>query len=409
MRRRILRWILVCLCVGETAGAQEFRLWNRSVQVHGFASQGFVYTSKNNWLTMNTVDGSGAMTDMGLNVSSQLSDRLRVGAQVYDYNLGQLGQWHPSLDWAVADYRFRDAFGIRAGKVKTTLGLYNDSQDLEFLHVFALLPQGVYPTDVRDTTIAHTGGDLYGTIPLRHGLGEIAYTGYVGRRGDSIYGGYGFLAREWGVTMKSSGGLQYGGDLRWNTPVRNLLIGTSRLNQHITVKGTCVSLLQPEQGIVPYDVSTSPSWTNQFYAEYLFHRLKLDAEYRRYYEGMPYLENSLVKTDVHAWYVAGEYRLRKNLEIGSYYSHYTITYVVEGAAAILSPRQTDVGLPNNHIYDKVVAARFDVNRFVYVKLEGHFMDGYGIGPYPNGFYPRVNPDDLQNNTNALVVKMGFHF
>jgi hypothetical protein len=124
---------------------------------------------------------------------------------------------------------------------------------------------------------------------------------------------------------------------------------------------------------------------------------------------MPYLENSLVKTDVHAWYVAGEYRLRKNLEIGSYYSHYTITYVVEGAAAILSPRQTDVGLPNNHIYDKVVAARFDVNRFVYVKLEGHFMDGYGIGPYPNGFYPRVNPDDLQNNTNALVVKMGFHF
>ena len=65
MRGRILRWILVCLCVGETAMAQEFRLWNRNVQVHGFASQGFVYTSNNNWLTMNTTDGSGAMTDMG--------------------------------------------------------------------------------------------------------------------------------------------------------------------------------------------------------------------------------------------------------------------------------------------------------------------------------------------------------
>src|SRR5579859_7084234 len=190
MRGRILRWILVCLLVGETAAAQEFRLWNRNVQVHGFASQGFVYTSHNNWLTMNTTDGSGAMTDMGLNLSSQLTDRLRVGAQVYDRNLGQLGQWHPSLDWAVADYRFKNWLGIRAGKVKTTLGLYNDAQDLDFLHVFALLPQSVYPSDLRDTTIAHSGGDLYGNIPFHHHLGDLSYTAYAGHRSDSIYSGY---------------------------------------------------------------------------------------------------------------------------------------------------------------------------------------------------------------------------
>jgi hypothetical protein len=36
---------------------------------------------------------------MGLNASSQLTDKFRIGAQVYDRNLGQLGQWHPSLDW----------------------------------------------------------------------------------------------------------------------------------------------------------------------------------------------------------------------------------------------------------------------------------------------------------------------
>jgi len=47
-------------------------------------------------------------------------------AQVYDRNLGQLGQWHPSLDWAVADYNFKNWFGIRAGKVKTTMGWCND-------------------------------------------------------------------------------------------------------------------------------------------------------------------------------------------------------------------------------------------------------------------------------------------
>jgi hypothetical protein len=186
MDRRILAFALLCLSASYPSHAQEFKVLDRAVQVHGFFSQGFVKTDENNWLTMNTRQGSGAMTEMGLNISSQLTDRFRVGAQVCDRNLGRLGQWHPSLDWAVADYRFTNWFGVRAGKVKTTLGLYNDSQDLDFLHVFAVLPQSVYSTDLRDTTIAHVGGDIYGTIPMRHRLGDLSYTVYAGHRSDSI-------------------------------------------------------------------------------------------------------------------------------------------------------------------------------------------------------------------------------
>ena len=53
MRDRILGWVLVCLWLTTTCTAQEFKLWKQSVQVHGFASQGFVYTDHNNWLTIN--------------------------------------------------------------------------------------------------------------------------------------------------------------------------------------------------------------------------------------------------------------------------------------------------------------------------------------------------------------------
>jgi|HubBroStandDraft_6_1064221.scaffolds.fasta_scaffold00005_44 TonB family protein len=151
MRRRMLELTLVCACVGAspaTLQAQEFRLLDRTIQVHGFLSQGFVYTNDNNWLTMNTSQGSAAFTDFGVNLSTHINDKLQVGAQGYDRNLGQLGQYHPSLDWAVADYRFKTWFGVRGGKVKTTLGLYNDTQDLDFLHTFALLPQSVYPIDL---------------------------------------------------------------------------------------------------------------------------------------------------------------------------------------------------------------------------------------------------------------------
>ena len=168
-------------------------MFDRDVAFHGFASQGFVYTSTNNWLTMNSNQGSGAFTDFGLNVSTNITDRLRAGVQIYDRNLGRLGQYHPSLDWAVVDYRVRSWLGVRGGKVKTTMGLYTDSQDFEFLHIFALLPQSVYPTDLRDATMAHSGGDVYGRLSLRPGIGEFSYTVYAGHRSDSAHSGYPFL------------------------------------------------------------------------------------------------------------------------------------------------------------------------------------------------------------------------
>jgi hypothetical protein len=73
MHRRMAGLFFVCawVCAGQiTLRAQEFKVFDRTVQVHGFVSQGFVYTSDNNWLTMNTIDGSAAFTDFGLNLSS---------------------------------------------------------------------------------------------------------------------------------------------------------------------------------------------------------------------------------------------------------------------------------------------------------------------------------------------------
>jgi len=380
------------------------------VQIHGFASQGFVYTNDNNWLTMNTSQGSGAFTDFGINASTNVTDRLRIGAQLYDRNLGQLGEYHPSLDWAVVDYRFKSWFGIRGGKVKTTLGLYTDSQDLDFLHTFALLPQSVYPTDLRDATIAHVGGDIYGNVTLQHKLGDLSYTGYVGHRSDSEYSGYRYYLSSFGAQIKSYGGLQYGADLRWSTPLKGLLIGVSRMNEEITAKGSVVDPLNPGAGLVPYSEFSKADWTNQFYGEYTKGRLRIDSEYRRYWRNQEISDSTSESfADMRGWYVSGAYRICKRLQIGSYYSRYTITNVVTGALSALYPPATDTNLPANHIYDKVVTARVDLTKFWNLKVEGHFMNGYGSGPYPNGFYTQVNPQGFMPNTNALVVKTGVNF
>lgn len=403
-----LAFICICSCAGQISlQAQDFKLFNRTVQVHGFVSQGLVYTNDNNWLTMNTSGGSAAFTDFGLNMSTQLTDRFRVGAQVYDRNLGQLGQYHPSLDWAVADYRFKSWFGVRGGKVKTMLGLYNDTQDLDFLRVFALLPQSVYPTDLRDATIAHSGGDIYGNLSLKHHLGGLSYTAYAGHRSDSIYSGYAYLASEYHVT-DYTGAVQYGGDLRWHSPLRGLLIGVSRINEDTHSKAAPNSASAP--GAAVSIEESKADWINQFYGQYTVGKLQIDSEYRRFFhDGIVNHGDIEAITDVRGWYVSGSYRVVKRLALGSYYSRYSITSVSGGPFGFEIPEETDTSLPANHIYDKVVSARVDLNKFWNAKVEGHFMNGYGASSFPDGFYPQVNPGGFKPNTNALVLKTSLNF
>jgi hypothetical protein len=403
-----IAWLFVCAAPAALP-AQEVTLFDHPIQVHGFASQGFIYTDENNWLTTHSSQGSGAFTDFGFNVSTPINDKLRVGAQLYDRNLGNLGEWHPSLDWAVADYRFTTWFGIRGGKIKTKRGLYNDTQDLDFLQTFALLPQSIYPTDLRDSTIAHLGVDLYGTIPLRSRGGDLSYTAYAGHRSDSVYSGYPYLLTQFDIHLKRLGGLQYGGDLRWNTPLKGLLLGASRMNEYISGTGTSFNYFTPAGGIIPYSEHSRADWTNQYYGLYTRNKLQIASEYRRYFhDQMIFGGISEDLIDVRGWYVSGTYRAVKRLQLGSYYSHYTVGSLAKGFFATTAP-PGPASLPGNHVYDKVISARIDLNRYWDVKIEGHFINGYGNAPYPEGFYPQVNPNGFKPDTNALVIRTGVNF
>jgi hypothetical protein len=376
---------------------QSVTVDGREIQFHGFASQGFVHTDNNNWLTMETSDfGSGEFTDFGVNASSQLTDKFRVGAQLYDRNLGGLGKWYPELDWGYAQYKFKPWFGVRGGRVKTVLGLYNDTQDLDFLHPWALLPQSIYSIDVRDFTIAHDGGDLFGDIRLGGKLGTLSYTAYGGHHSVSSRSGYGYLLKSDDITFGHINGLQYGGDLRWETPLKGLLVGASRENQAYT----SVYTVNLPSGPFPVRGSDNADWANQFYGQYSWKKLLLDAEFRRAWDDEGVKNVSEFQLNIHAWYIGGAYRIVKRVQLASYYSHYWIGFPL----ADIEPAGT------GHIYDKVITGRVDINRFFSLKIEGHFMAGVGLpADYPDGFYLANNPQGLQPNTRALLIKGGFNF
>jgi hypothetical protein len=384
------------------AQSPQFTVDGRTVEIHGFASQGFAYSNENNFLTMKTSQGTPAMTDFGANISTRVTDRFRVGAQIYDRNIGDLGNWHPSLDWAFGDYKFKDWFGVRAGKVKTVLGLYNDTQDVDSLHTFALLPQSVYPLDLRASTIAHVGVDVYGEIGLKK-LGSISYTGYVGSRPFDQYGGYVYGLSSLGLNVKSMSARQTGGDLRWNTPFSGLQVGVSYLNQPATLTGTAdlhvlAPAMFPSSVLMPYKTDVRADNRTQFYSEYKWRRLTLDGEYARETVAGSDTTGTSFAIDQRSWYIAGAFRVSKRLELGTYHSRYYPDW-----------KQTDFSAPINHIYDQVVTANVSLKSYWSLKLEGHFLDGYGE-PYSfQGFYPQNNPQGLKPKTNMFVARTGFTF
>jgi hypothetical protein len=394
MDLRANRWVLVTLvCVTTAPLHAQFTVAGRPVQIHGFASQGFTYSNDNNYLTMQTSEGSFTFTDGGLNMSMPITDKLHVGAQVYIRNIGTLGQWHPVLDWATADYRFKDWFGVRAGKVKTSLGLHTDTQDMEFLHTWAILPQSLYALDLRALTIAHLGGDIYGDIQVNRQLGSLSYTAYAGREFDDKYGGFRDVSLQQGRERGGSSGWIAGGDLRWNNLAPGLTAGASWMYESAVGDGTVLA-----RG-TPYTF-TKETKTSILYADYLLHNLHLGGEYSRnprtlHFSGIPGFP--LLQQDAIAWYVSVAYRISKRLELGTYHSRF------------ISDASKDWSARSNHIYDQTLTARVDINRHWNFKVEEHFIDGYGSISSAHGFYLAQNPNGFLPKTNMLVLRTGFNF
>jgi hypothetical protein len=377
----------------------SFNLFDKSIQFHGFIAEGFAASNQNNYLTMDTSKGTFAMTDGGVNVSSQLSDHLRVGAQVYDRSIGQLGKWHPVLDWAVVDYKFKDWFGIRGGKVKTTLGLYNDTQDTESLHTWAILPQATYSLDLRATNIAHTGGDVYGNISLRK-AGSVAYTGYAGLRSFDPYGGYYYFSEAAGFNIEQISGHTEGFDVRWNTPISGLVVGTSWVNSTINRAGKFIA--GPIAGF-PYGITDNPERTMAAYLEFVRGKWHFAGEFRKLNNideiTSPVFGKSAFPFDAgdEESYASAAYRVSKRFELGSYYSHFHVN----------TPTSGD---PNTrHINDTTATVRIDLMSHWDLKVEEHFIRGYGNAYSAHGFYATQNPNGIKPNTDLFVVRTGWNF
>lgn len=370
-----------------------------SVEVHGFVSQGAIWTTDNNYL-VTSKDGSVDFTEMGVNLTTHLTDKLRVGLQLVANKLGSTGTFSTKADWFYLDYRFKDWLGIRAGRVKLPFGLYNDTSDIDAARVPVLLPQSVYPIADREFLLAQTGLEVYGYVSLRGG-GALDYRLY----GGTIY--FPLSAQAPGPLQVTSLTTRYvaGGRLLWETPIDGLRVGVSlqALRLDLGARYDRSALMPPLPVETVTAKATAVLWVGSL--EYVAHDWQVAVEYSRWHVGAwdisdPTALPPTPATASERAYAMINYRLRRWLQPGAYYSR-LVPVVDEGLRKMGA---TGAGATQN---DFAGTLRFDINSFWLVKVEGHFMHGTGdLKPELND---NARPDNLVRNWGAFFLKTTAYF
>jgi hypothetical protein len=387
MVRSSLTWTLALslLLVAPSAMAAEIGAEGSllSVEVHAFAGQGFILTTANNYLASDTTHGSFELSEVGINFSKALTDKLRLGVQFFAQNIGVGGNYNAKMDWLYLDYRYRDWLAFRAGRLKIPFGLYNEFNDIDSGRVPILLPQSVYPLQARSFLFAQTGFELGGFV-RPPSVGAFDYR---------LYGGTIFLDPSSLLPPSNTIPVEFnvpyvvGGRLLWETPVDGLRVGGSL---QVLRLDTTAFLPNSQSVLIRND-----SLLGVGSAEYAFHDLVLAAEYSRWYSKQEsVLASSNTSSLSERAYAMATYRATPWLQPGAYYS-------------LLFPNVHNREGPANRQHDVAATLRFDINTHWLVKLEGHWMSGTAglVNPITVG----VSPTNLERYWGVFLVKTTAYF
>ncbi len=371
---------------------------NTNIQIGGFFSQGYLYSSDNNIPTADK-GGTWDFREMAFNVSDTFGAHLRVGAQAFAQSFGEIGQDKVILDWAIADYNFNSWFGIRAGRVKYPKGLYGEALDLDVVRPFILLPESVYSPILRDFTASFDGAMIYGSVNvLKSSFDYKVFGGTIPvnpEKGvtDFYNDGGGLFAAPTGATSLKMDSVK-GAQLVWNTPVNGLkLVGSYSFFTNLDAFG-------PFAGYPPVVLSTNIpkfSWIT-YSGEYSVGDWVFAAEWQRTggdlllaVPAIGYSGGEFIGWD--GWYVSVSRRLGDKFQVGAYYGNNQVRTGYNSSN------------PADYQHDSAVSLRYDLNDHVLFKIEAHYIDG----TYETFDTPRIPNPTPKKDTTLFAVKTTLSF
>jgi hypothetical protein len=372
------------------------------VTFHGFVSQGYLHSDTYDYLG-NSKDGSFEFTEAAVNASFNPFPRTRVTAQGFLFSVGNVGEYHPALDYASIDYTFRDEIGLRAGRIRRPEGIYNAIQDVDLARTSVLLPQGMYDARWRDFSGSVDGGSVFGNIGLKK-AGSLSYEVYGGAVNLADNGGIARLLQDSFRNPPTAyagidGFPMMGMQLWYNTPIDGLRAGIA-LNKAFGFSYDYDLNIPPAFGGGRYH-NEIDAVIQHYSLEYMWKGWTFQAEYKYsdYDNSTEYRGNTVATSESAAdtWYVSAAYRFNNWLEVGSYYTE---------AYGNTDNRDGDGNPVPSDAYQKDLALsfRFDPKPWWIIKAEGHYIRGTGL------IYNQAdNPVRDEDGWFMLALKTTFSF
>ena len=351
----------------ETTTGFGFEVGPLPIEIHGYASQGFVISDHNNYYASESGKGSLRLTEVALNATSQVTERTRIVLQVASVINDDETKPGLRLDFGFVDYRFADAFGLRFGRYRVLSTLYSEVWDTDIARLPIFMPASVYDPQGRQFFLSSQGAQAYGSVRSRE-AGSLDYAVSVGALAPFSLGGGDIK-----VDFVSSARLIY------NTPIDGLRIGTSGIyanGSSVTDLGAIATIGLIQAGLAPptFDgrlgTSLSDLWRVAAFAELSLGGFTLAAEYLRMGFDLAAKDPAFAalippaNANNEDFYVLASYRFTDHFTAGGYASFHFEDY-----------KQRDAKDPAMHSFDYAATLRFDLNAYLAFKAELHRIYG----------------------------------
>jgi hypothetical protein len=356
-----------------------------------------------NYLIDDSKEGSLQFNELNVNFSKPINDAFHVGFGLSARNLGALYNNEMTLSWAYGDYHYKDYLGLRMGRIKTPVGLFNETRDMDMFRTGIILP-GAYPEAYRDFLSFLDGAGVYGTIPVPY-IGNFLYQVNMGTQDASADGGTGSYLNERLRVLKANVhnihliDKSIVMDLKWETPIPGLMLGETYYTIGDVELPT--SIFHPLLGAQEATLRINDLLVCLSSLKYSYNNFTFISEYMNFEMENNVTTNSgmkLVKAKpvfIESWYFNPSYRFTEWFEVGAYYSEFYPTKYERS---------------EEYLKDICLSLRFDINESWLAKLEWHQMKGIGYVPQSYNPDEAWATDDLSDEEWTLfAAKVTFNF
>ncbi len=388
------------LLLASTPAIASGNQWlEENLQIHGFAALSAVKTSDNRFFG-DSDETSFDFTELGLNFSLRANPRVLISAQALARKAGDMYDGNPSLDYALIDLSIWDNLavqsGIRLGRVKNRLGLYNETRDVPFTRPGIFLPQSVYYDKTRNLLLSSDGLALY--FDHISDFGSWSFIASAGRPVIDENVEWAFLGADWNGRLKSSSPFLTT-SLWYEPPVTGLKLA--------------LSYAQSSLRFYPWseDAGIGPGETEY---QYWIGSLQYDAEdftLTGEYSLLPVREQGYnippIDRDntILGWYIQGAYRPIKNVELMARYEEGYSDRADKNGERL--SRLTGGATPPYDFFTKAMTAgvRWDITSHVMIRAEYQRH----IGTFDLSIRENPDPTQLEKHWDLFAIQAAFRF